>query len=404
MSRKIGLNLDEDSLKVIDPNQTQIDDPNTNNEILELNEEIQNINYELNNIINNEQEWVDANQISIDQNEEFHTNELRTNQPKSILFQTREKVKKDPTRSLIVSSLITNLFFGIWLFILCMLPPITSESGNIATLFYKSSSATSIFGFNTLGYVNLVFTILVFILNIVTISFRIKTKNKDFYFNNLKKNANITFYVFLSIYLLIILLMTFNLLIPPLGINNNSSYWSFMYILEGTNNVVKSAGWYIIIVLFSLSVSLYFVTLIVLGMLQSNVLNIAKMKEKHQALKAFFEDLKKLQKEKKANKQKKKQILAEEEQLLNNLQEVTEEQKQLISEEEFQERMKFNNEIKNKIRELQKQQEEIKRQQSIFLKNRKEDTINRRPLKPKKQEITIPDKELEEIFKNIELD
>lgn len=409
MSRKTNLNLDEDSLKVIDPNQEQIDDPNTMNEVSDskqdLDEQAKNIAYELNNIERDQQDWIDENQISIEQNNnEWTTSELRTTKPLSSLFKEEVKVKKDPTRSVILSTLFVDLFFGIWLFILCMLPIFSStlEIGNVTQIFYKETPS-SIFTLTALGYVNLVFSAIVLSLNIAAIVLRKKNKYKDFYFNKLKKSANISFYTFFALYLAIMLVMMLNLFIPPFGINSNSSYYSLMYSFENSS-IVKSIGWYFIIVLFSVLISLYFTTFIVLGMLQSNLLNIQKIKEKHQILKAFFEDLKKIQKEKKANKEKKRKIIAEEEELLSNLKEITEEEKQLISEEEFQERMKSNNEIRNKIKELQKQQEEIRKQQSIFLKNRKEDTINRRPLKPKKQEITIPDKELEEIFKNIELD
>lgn len=127
-----------------------------------------------------------------------------------------------------------------------------------------------------------------------------------------------------------------------------------------------------------------------------------------------------LAKEKYANKKKerqeinktKKELSQKENELLRNLYEFNEdkihEEKKLgiISQEELEAKLSKNNEIKKQLDELIQEKAKIKKQKisnskirSVLYKSQSEN-------KPKKdkQRITIPDKELEEIFKNLEID
>lgn len=127
-----------------------------------------------------------------------------------------------------------------------------------------------------------------------------------------------------------------------------------------------------------------------------------------------------LVKEKLANKKKerqeihktKKELSQKENELLRNLYEVNEdkihEEKKLgiISQEELEAKLSKNNEIKKQLDELIQEKAKIQKQKisnskikSVLYKSQTEN-------KPKKdkQKITIPDKELEEIFKNLEID
>lgn len=111
-----------------------------------------------------------------------------------------------------------------------------------------------------------------------------------------------------------------------------------------------------------------------------------------------------------------KELLEKENELLKtlhdvNLDKVDQEKKLgLISQEELETMISRNNEIKKQLEELVKQKAEINKQRVANSKIRtalsKAQSQNNKSTvrKDKKQTITIPDKELDEIFRNLEID
>ena len=81
-----------------------------------------------------------------------------------------------------------------------------------------------------------------------------------------------------------------------------------------------------------------------------------------------------------------------------------------ITQEQLQEQIKKNNEIKKRLEELNKEKQNIRKQRDSLSKfktalnqlNDKKNTL--RTNQKEKQKITIPDKELDEIFKSLEID
>lgn len=133
---------------------------------------------------------------------------------------------------------------------------------------------------------------------------------------------------------------------------------------------------------------------------------------------SFFKKWKETYKENKINKNKIKEIQKllnrQENELLKNLYEFNVDQKpdevEKISQSELQEKIAKNNLIKKQLDEIMARKAEIKKQQlanSKFKKaidklNVKNDSLIHQ--KKEKQKITIPDKELDEIFKSLEID
>lgn len=132
-------------------------------------------------------------------------------------------------------------------------------------------------------------------------------------------------------------------------------------------------------------------------------------------IKLIIEAYKQNKKEKKELRKNKKRLIEEENKLLENLYEVdlpnSEEmmKKQVaISQVELEEKMNKNNELKKQLEDLVKQKEELKKESLKKSKLRsfvnKLQENNNSKSRNKKQEIAIPDKELEEIFKSLDIE
>ena len=117
--------------------------------------------------------------------------------------------------------------------------------------------------------------------------------------------------------------------------------------------------------------------------------------------------------EKKQIKQNMKKLIDEENKLLQNLYEVedpniSENDQNLVSKESLEEKINKNNELKKELENLVVKKQELK-QQSLnksrikkFINKLQDGNVNLN--KNKKQEIAVPDKELEEIFRSLDID
>lgn len=132
-------------------------------------------------------------------------------------------------------------------------------------------------------------------------------------------------------------------------------------------------------------------------------------------MKLILEAYKQNKKEKKELKKSKKRLLDEENKLLQNLYEIdvpnNEEnmKKQVaISQAELEEKVNKNNELKKQLEDLVKQKEELKKESlkkskfKSFINKLQEN--NNSKSKHKKQEIAVPDQELEEIFRSLDIE
>lgn len=196
--------------------------------------------------------------------------------------------------------------------------------------------------------------------------------------------------------------------------NNNFVASSFKFTPFANFNskfVYTSNGIYAIIVLFAFFLFLSFLSILVFIIISSNFkIKFSLNKEKIELYKEKLQ-AKKLERQQMA---KTKRELAEREtQLLKSLNDVSldkvneEKRMGIISQEELEAKLSQNNELKKQLDELIKQKQEINKQKIANSKIRSalNKTQNQLP-KPKKdkQTITIPDKELDEIFRNLEID
>lgn len=177
--------------------------------------------------------------------------------------------------------------------------------------------------------------------------------------------------------------------------------------------VSLSSGIYAIIVLFSVFFISFITLEFVINFIFNKKINFNKFfsKDKFLALKA---KIKENQIQKKQISFAKKQLAQRETELLKslndvNLDKIDEEKKLgLISQEELESKISKNNEIKKQLDELLKQKTEIEKQRISLSKIKaainKAQTNKDMKTGKEKQKITIPDKELDEIFKNLEID
>lgn len=182
----------------------------------------------------------------------------------------------------------------------------------------------------------------------------------------------------------------------------------------GGGTVSYSSGIYAVIVLFSVLFSLGVISWFVTNCILRNInLNLSVNKEVIKQIKTKIHEKREYNKQ--MNKTK-KELLARENELLKSLNEVdlakVDEEKKLgvITQEELERKLSKNNEIKKQLDDLIKEKAEIQKQKianskirSALNKIQNQDK-NKTTRKDKKQTITIPDKELDEIFKNLEID
>lgn len=163
--------------------------------------------------------------------------------------------------------------------------------------------------------------------------------------------------------------------------------------------------YYFSISIFSISI-IYFViaSLVLVFINNKSSENRITLKQKKEMLKLFANEFKQKIKTKRETKEKRKLLLKEEEELLLGLKDYeTFNEVPTISQEELQEKINKNNEIKNRIHEIHEKQKKLKNDSRFFKQKTEKEEINKRSTKIKKHEITIPDEELEEIFKNLDI-
>lgn len=168
-----------------------------------------------------------------------------------------------------------------------------------------------------------------------------------------------------------------------------------------------------IYVLFAFGIfSLVFIFIFKLIYINKSVVAPSITKEN---IKLIVNAYKQNKKEKKEIRKNKKRLIEEENKLLQNLYEVdlpnSEEQmkKQIeISQSELEEKVSKNNELKKQLEDLIKQKEELKKESlkrsklKSFVNKLQEN--NNSKIKNKKHEIAVPDQELEEIFKSLDIE
>lgn len=348
---------------------------------------------------------------------------------------------KNNNSKLWFASFCLIIFTTIFLLVMAFMPnnPAYSTTSFVYTNAMYAVKFSSNFGsyvviFAPAGWVALLLiliTIALFIIAFITNWNNIKTK-----YVVAKENKKLTKtwinYSFLISYLVAFIILSIFLFIPP----NYSSLQNY-YALQNLNptpEVLQSAssfwlsptswfssgaaifvgGYIAIIVLFTI-----FMTYASAGLLINYWFSkIPAMKFKFSLSKEYFANLKKNNEIKKQEKIKIKQtqrmIEREENILLRDLYKVNEEVKPEtlgdISQEQLQEQIKKNNEIKKRLEELNKEKQNIRKQRDSLSKfktalnqlNDKKNTL--RTNQKEKQKITIPDKELDEIFKSLEID
>lgn len=182
------------------------------------------------------------------------------------------------------------------------------------------------------------------------------------------------------------------------------SYFVPLFKVSSESAVVNPV-FYFNIVIFSLM--LFYLLSSAFGLHMSNnriLISKKSFKERRESFKLLTNELKEKLKTKKENKEKRKLLLKEEEQLLVGLDNFESEKEiETISQEELQEKINKNNELKNRIMEIHAQQKKLKDESKLFKSKNQKEEINKRSTKIKKHEITIPDDELEEIFKNLDI-
>lgn len=208
---------------------------------------------------------------------------------------------------------------------------------------------------------------------------------------------------------------------PTLGLLKNyllsyklKSSFALTFYQSFNDGVVSfSNGIYAIIVLFSVFFISFLILEFVINFILNKKINFNKFFDKQKFI-ALKEKIKENQIQKRQINFARKQLVQQENELLKslndvNLDKIDEEKKLgLISQEELESKISKNNEIKKQLDNLVKQKSEIEKQRISISKikaaiNKVQSNKDMKSGK-EKQKITIPDKELDEIFKNLEID
>lgn len=336
-----------------------------------------------------------------------------------------------------------SLILSLWIFIGLLFVPtnaVTNSYTDVSTSFFTMMNLNnsiviipSIFG---------IITILLFLLSVVFLVKFIKTKNE---FNDKQELKFKSIYIY-STFAITTLLFAFAM-IPPLSFNNltlldqvsNMIKWDFTAITANqktefinllnkynlnTANVTANAltqvtfadlqqklstseifinkgiftamwdyensfvyangGWYFVIVIYSVFLFGIFGTFSyasLKGLKLNNVVDFQSNKKTN--TKSFRESLQEIRENSQKQKSKKKELIKEEEALLKNLKEVKVEESK--------------DNLKTKLDDVRKERENIKQ-------SNKSNDVKLNKTKNKKSSISVPDEELERIFKDLEIE
>lgn len=365
---------------------------------------------------------------------------MQEKEPKKINNKFWNFCKSNNSKLWLISFCLT-IFTTIFLFVMAIMPnnPAYSTtsfiySNQMYAVKFSSDLSSYIVIFAPAGWVAfflIIFTITFFVIAFIVNWDNIKTKYVDAK-ENKKLTKNWINYSFLISFLLaFVIMMIFIFIAPnysslrnyyallmqnptPETLQSASSFW-FSPTSWFSSGVTNFTGGYIaIIVLFTLFMSYGIIGLLVNYWFSK----IPAMKFNFSLSKEYFENLKKNNEIKKQEKikirQAQKMLEREENSLLRDLYKVNDEIKPEtsgdISQEQLQDQIKKNNEIKKRLEELNKEKQNIRKQRDSLSKfksalNQLNDKKNNlRTNQKEKQKITIPDKELDEIFKSLEID
>lgn len=294
----------------------------------------------------------------------------------------------------------------IWFFIALLIPVVYNSGGYLTPVYSMFNGKITLAPFGIASAVFLGVYLIVAVTSLIMV-FKLKTHK---YPNIKNKKTNLVYYFILVFMLLLIIGFVIELFIPPTtskmlsdSVDYYTSCWGYNFT---TSEFFHNWVYYFNIVFFSILLFFGFFSILILYKVNKGTGFLAKFKENKEAIKQLIQKVKEARKEKAANREKKKRLLEEEDELLSNLNEIVidEENKAQISQEVLLEKINERNRIKNKILDNHKEQEKLKMLNKLKSKKREAQPINKRSTKLKKQEIAIPDKELEEIFKNLEID
>lgn len=313
----------------------------------------------------------------------------------------KEKIPflKNPT--LLYNSLFVSLLLSlIWLTMILLIPleyPAVNQ-GYLSTIFFKSEN---IINLTEPGIVTLIFFFLFMFFDIFIILYIVR--NKLLMYKNNKK-LNISHLTSLSLLGFLNILALLMLYIPAANLDDTVFYNAYTQVF----NKLLSHNWlwYVFIVLFSLSLIYSVLNILISNWIyKSNAkFNIKEyFNAKKQMFQNLFNEMKAAANKRRENKLKKKHLLEEEQELLKNLNEIDLSTAQ--SDDSFEKNVKLNNDIRSRINEIHEETAEIN-QSNVNIFNKKTNSVkmNKRSNRIKKQEIAVPDKELEEIFKHLEID
>ncbi len=348
---------------------------------------------------------------------------------------------KNNNSKLWFASFCLIIFATIFLLVMAIIPnnPAYSTTSFVYTnamyaVKFSSNLSSYIVIFAPAGWV--AFLLILITITLFVIAFIVNWNNIKAKYIDAKENKKLIqtwiHYSFLISFIVAFIILTIFIIIPP-NYSNLQNY----YALQNWNPIPEelqsaSSFWFSPTSWFSSGVSIFvggyiavivlftiFMTYACLGLLVNYWLSkIPTIKFKFSLSKEYFENIKKNNKIKKQEKIKIKQtqrmIEREENILLRDLYKVNEEVKVEtsgdITQEQLQEQIKKNNEIKKRLEELNKEKQNIRKQRDSLSKfktalnqlNDKKNTL--RTNQKEKQKITIPDKELDEIFKSLEID
>lgn len=168
--------------------------------------------------------------------------------------------------------------------------------------------------------------------------------------------------------------------------------------------IVKTSGWYAVASLFGIVLSLLFM-LPLIGVLVVKA-NLEQRKQYRENIKLMLQNIKEQRKERKELKKSKKALREKEDELLSNLEKIKLDNNsdvnvvEQLSQQELEEQISKTNALKEEIEMLRNQREMINQQAN----SKQKQNLNRQPTRPKKQKIAVPDEELEDIFKSLDID
>lgn len=168
--------------------------------------------------------------------------------------------------------------------------------------------------------------------------------------------------------------------------------------------IAKTSGWYAVASLFGIVLSLLFL-LPLIGAVVVKA-NLEQRKEYRESIKLMLQNIKQQRKERNELKKSKKALREKEDELLSNLEKIKLDNNsdvnvvEQLSQQELEEQISKANALKEEIETLRYQREMMNQQTN----SKQKQNVNRQPTRPKKQKIAVPDEELEDIFKSLDID